>query len=620
MTRIGSALAALALALLPIAAQAELEFYMTAEPELVGLDDVFRLTIVISDPPSGASLEYPDSDGFEVLSKSSSSQRSFQFGSGGPADIKTVQKYVLVMRATRTGKVTIPPARLAGPSIDEKTEPVTITVRPGSVTPRDDDAADAQPHRSQGGGNARPPRDPLRDFFEDSPFAVDIPRSNSDLFLKMTIDKPEIYVGEQATLSLYVFSRIELSSVDAVTMPKLGGFWSEDGESPTQLMAEQRVLNGVLYRAYLLRRRALFPVRSGEVTIEPSEADITTGSFFMAGGRVHRKSNPVKLKVKPLPAGAPAGFASANVGQWELEVEANVHEVQLGNPVTVRVVMEGVGNVRQISMPKLEAPQSFKVYDPTPSEKLGTARGKISGRRVNEYLVLPQQTGTFTLPALSFPYFDPDSGKYEVARSAPVTISVTPGAATGAPISGSPADSTIATGDVARNVLTASPLRPLRYVASFEAPSTPVWTRSFFLPAVLAPLGIWFALGALGLVRARLNVDDPIARKKRQARAAQKRLAHAETLKGHPRAAEFYGEVEKALLGFIEAKMGAPVTGLTREALRDRMRDCGVADANQKRVLEVLDLCDAGRFAPGVADADRDRALEAAAEAMEAWA
>ena len=105
-------------------------------------------------------------------------------------------------------------------------------------------------------------------------------------------------------------------------MPKLEGFWSEDVESPTQLSGEQKIVNGMPYRAYLLRRRALFPVKPGTLTITAAEADITTG-FLFAGHRVHRVSNALKLKVKPLPPGGPAGMASANVGNWRLSMDVS---------------------------------------------------------------------------------------------------------------------------------------------------------------------------------------------------------------------------------------------------------------------------------------------------------
>src|SRR5262249_56746375 len=149
---------------------------------------------------------------------------------------------------------------------------------------------------------------------EDGFPAIDVPRSDSDLFLRSSLDADEVYVGEQVTLSIYVFSRVDLSSVDAVNLPKLDGFWSEELDSPSQLSGEHKVLNGVPYRAYLLKRRALFPMKPGAMSIAAAEADITTG-FLFAGRRVQLTGKELLLKVKPLTPGAPACIVLADVSR-----------------------------------------------------------------------------------------------------------------------------------------------------------------------------------------------------------------------------------------------------------------------------------------------------------------
>ena len=333
-----------------------------------------------------------------------------------------------------------------------------------------------------------------------------IPRGDTDLFLRASLDRDEVYVGEQTTLSLYIYSRVDLSSVDAVTMPKLEGFWSEDVESPTQLSGEQKIVNGIPYRAYLLRRRALFPVKAGALTITPAEADITTG-FLFAGHRVHRVANGLKVKVKPLPPGGPPGVANANVGSWQLTLDVSPTSVELGQPITVKVILDGTGNVKNVSPPKLTAPAALKVYDPTTTDKVTPNKNKIQGRRMMEYLVMPQRTGTFTLPALEFPYFDPRRREYDVTRTDPVTITVEAGAG-GATSMGPVATPSHDAANEQKNVLTASGLRPLRYQARFVAPSTPLWEQLFFLPAVLAPVGLLFGVMVVGQVRGRLLRAD----------------------------------------------------------------------------------------------------------------
>lgn len=604
------------------AAQGQLEFYQAADRTEVGTEDVFQLTVVTSNAPAGAQLKLPSSPDFEVLSRSESTQMSYQLLGGGPGVIKQVRKYVLLMRANRAGSLIIPPSTLSGEGKTWRTEPVKMTVKRGRLG---NARAQAQASNS--------PFDQLRNFpgfgqfqgfpddepdqgdpDEDSAPDISVPRNSSDLFVRSVVDKKEVTVGEQVTLTLYIYSRVDLSEVSQLSMPKLDGFWSEDIDSPTQLSGTPRVINGLPYREYMLKRRALFPVKPGQVEISPAEVDVVTG-FLFAGQRVHRVGNTVTIDVKPLPVqGKPPSFNASNVGSWRLSTEVSASQVELGQPVTVRVILDGRGNLHNVGMPPLSAPASMRVFDPTTTDKVNTVRGKFGGRKVQEYLVMPQQTGAFTLPAIAFNYFDPDSGRYEVSRTDPISLQVTPGSGGNATALKGP---TTETGEQ-KNVLNAGGLRPLRYQAAFGT-SVPLWKRPFFLPVAAAPVVAWLAFGLIGFARARLAHEDAGTRKKRQARAARKRLAEAERLQATGKPDQFYGEVERAVLGFLEAKLGVPVVGLTRDKLAEAMSSSGVPEARRRQVLEVLDQCDLGRFAPGTADTARGKVLDAAEDAMEGW-
>jgi len=596
MRRTGRALGSLAMLLTSAAALADVEFYQRADRNEVGLDDTFRLTIVVSDAPDSSNLQFPSSNDFEILSKSQSSQMSYQLGGGASGVLKRTQKYVLLMRANRTGDLTLPPSVLTIHAKSYRTEPVRITVKKGHLQ---DPRAGAQR------GSSFP--DPFRRFpfpsvpgfddEEDSLPDVDVPRSESDLFLRASLDRDEVYVGDQTTLSIHIFSRVDLSSVDAVTMPKLDGFWSEDLESPSQLTGEQKVINGIPYRAYLLKRRALFPVKPGTAKIGSAEADITTG-FLFAGRRVHRVGNELSLKVKPLPPGAPPNFSAANVGRWRISTEVAQGQLQLGQPASVKVILEGKGNLKNIVLPSLSGPASLRIYDPTTSDKMANSKGKVGGRRTQEYLVMAQQTGSFTLPPLSFPFFNPETGRYEVVKTEPLTLTVLPGPEGSNLLAQGPSGAK-PDGVSAKNVLAAGGLRPLRYQAHFTQARPPLWQRRFFVPALLAPIGAWLAIALIGFVRARLTEEDETSLKRKQARAARRRLAAAEKLKLAGKPAAFFGEVEKALIQFLEAKLGGPLAGLTRDALDARLHAAGASEDRRMEILRVLEACDLGRFAPG---------------------
>lgn len=619
MARTGSALVAgLLLAALPALA-AEPDITMQADRDKVGTEDTFRLEIVVSSAPEGSVVQLPAANDFEVLGKSQSTQMSYSLGGGGAGVITQVQKFTLTMRANRAGLLTIPAAGLQTASKLYKTSPVSIQVVAGRLAPD-------RPQRRQ------PPPNPFGfpPGFLPPGFGLDeedldpglggtpvdepeVPAGDSDLFLRMSVDKSEIYVGEQVMLTIHLYSRVELSSVDTVTMPKLDGFLSQDFKTPTQLSPETRSLGGVRYREYLLRQKAVFPLKAGAVTIEAPEADITTGILY-AGRRLHRRGNDVKLVVRPLPPGPQAGL----IGRWRLSREVSQTEVALGEPVQVKLTLEGRGNLQAAQLPPLGAPPAFKVFDPETSDKPSNSKTHVGGTRTIEYTLVPQQTGSFTLPALVVPTFDPEARRYDELRVDGLTITVKPGAggahtvaAPGTPQGGE-------TGP--KNQLVAGGLKSLRHTARFTAPREVLTAQPWFLPVGLAPVALTLLLGAFVLVRGAIGGETAESLKRRQARAAKRRLAAAERLLKEGSTADFYAEVERALASFMSAQLGTPVAGLVRADLVTKLTAAGVEDEVRQRIVGVLETCDMGRYAPGMGEATaRRRALGDAQAAMEGW-
>lgn len=617
MGRIGSAL----LVLLSAApALADVEFSMLADRTKVGVQDVLRVDIVVGNAPNDAQVQFPAPNGFEVLQRNESTEMSYSVGAGGAGMIKQVRRYTLSMRAVRTGTLTIPAAVLEAGGKRYTTAPLTIEVVKGSVDP---EPSARQRRRAQNPFGIPPGMFPPGFGFpggddEDDPFSgifpqPAIPRGDSDIFLRMSVDKPEAWVGEQVIITLLLYSRVDLSSVDSVTMPKLEGFWSQDMKTPSQLTPERKDVEGVPYNVFVLRKKVLFPLRPGDFTIESCEADLTSGLMW-AGHRLHRKSNEVKLKVKALP---PPGKANA-IGQWRLSAQLSQTHVSLGDPVTLKLVLEGKGNLEAVQLPKLDVPAAIKAFDPEVKDQSNLTHNAFSGTRTVEYTLVPQQTGEFTVPGVTLEYFDPERSRYTETRTDPFTLTVTP-SPTGQTVAPVPGPVAAQTPDV-KNQLVGGGLKQLRHSAQFSSASAPVWSRPWFLPLTGAPLALSVAFALLGALRSSLGRQTPESLKKKQAKAARKRLASAQKLLGSGATTEFYGEVERALTSFLEAKLGVAVTGMTRVELGTRLAARGIPDAEKARLLAVYERCDLGRYAPGMGEASaRQAALDDAAAAMEAF-
>jgi hypothetical protein len=382
-------------------------------------------------------------------------------------------------------------------------------------------------------------------------------------------------------------------------------------------------VNGVPYRVFLLRRRALFPLRSGKLTIEPTEVDVVASSNPFGGGRKsHRVSQPLELEVLPLPAGAPPGFDSTNVGNWKMSLATNppsngTVQTQLGTPVTVDLTIEGTGSFKNLALPKMPTVRGLHIFDPTTTDKAGVHNGRFGGKRTLEYIASPEQTGSFEIPPITLSYFNPDSKSYETAKTAPLHIEVAAGAGGSVAAPGPNAVSQPSQVSVLSNAGQLKPIHTLTDSHRLTFVGEPLHRRSFFLPLLAAPWALYFLLVGAGAIRQRSGIEDPSKRMRGAQSRARRRFKGAEALLESGDSAAYYGMVAKALNDYLSDKLGCSAAGLTRQDLSLTLTTAGATAPSVAQVLAVLEACDQGRFAPGAQDARR-KVLDDGAAAVEA--
>ncbi len=580
--RTGKALCAALLVALPAFA-AEVELSATTDATEVPLDGTLelRITATYASTRSGGELQVPPFADFDVVSRSQSESMSFSFGSGG-SSMRRVVTTSLTLTPRRAGELTIEPAKVEYEGKTFQTEPIHVRVLPA--------------------GQARKPSraapDPLARSDELDPFA-DVHPGARDLVLRAVLDQDHPYVGQQITYSLFLLARTNVSSIEKLATPRLDGFWSLDVEAPQQLVPEQRILDGVPYTSYLLRRRALFPLRPGKATIEPAEVQVQTGfGMLFSRGTSRRTSQALQIDVQPLPPGKPPGFDAGNVGQWTLTASAEPTSVAAGQPITFRLVASGRGNVRDLRLPKLPEIPGVRAYDATTTDQDKIDRGQVNGTRTVEQLLVPERTGAVEIPALSMDVFDPIRKEYRTLHTDRIAVSVAPA---------QPGQA--ASQAVSQNLLAAGGIRPIRLrLGSIRQRPAP-WTEPWFWPLLGAPpFGVALALGLAGL-RRMLQVDPGEKRIRLARSAAAKRLKGARALLQRGDAVAFYAEIVRAVTGYLADKQGIAAAGLTRDELAAALRARGHGEETVRRLTRVLDDCDRARFAPGSGDAPAREAM-----------
>jgi hypothetical protein len=146
----------------------------------------------------------------------------------------------------------------------------------------------------------------------------------------------------------------------------------------------------------------------------------------------------------------------------------------------------------------------------------------------------------------------------------------------------------------------------------------PPWRRGWFLVLLaLPPLAFVGALAGQLVQRHRAR-SDPRGELRRREQRVRARLAALRTAPGMDDVA-FSAEVDGAVAELLSLRLGAPVTGLTREGLRGRLAAAGAPAELQARVARVQDACDEVRFAPGSARMDRAAVLDDAKALAAGW-
>lgn len=592
---------------LPAAARAapgrdETEFTATVDRDEIALDETVRLdlTITLSSKGDQGELSPPPLRDWDVVGRSSAEQASFTFSAGAPA-FKRTTVTSLTLSPHKAGPLQIEAAKLTFKGRVYTTTPITVKVLASGQQ-----AGARGPQRQQ--AQRDPPDDPspLRGL---DPFQG-MKASARDLTLRAVVDVEQPVVGQQVTWTLYLLARVSVSQIDRLQLPKMDGFWTEEVEAPQQLVSEARVIDGVPMQAYLLRKRALFPLHPGKVVIDPAEVEVITGmGMLFSRSNVKRESLPITLDVQPLPAGGPPGFDQGNVGQWRLSASADPIAVAVGQPVTLRVVASGRGNLRDLQLPKLPNIAGLRAYDATSTDKTGIEQGKAGGARTVEQLLVPERTGELEIPALALETFDPIARQYKTLKTSPVRITVAPAAV-----------SNQAAGQ-AQNLLAAGGLRPIRLRLRQQGGGAPPWEQLWFWPLLLAaPLLVGGGLLSARVGRA-LAQDPSLVRVQKAAQAARKRLRGAESLLEQQKQdgedpAPFYAEVSRALAGYLQDKQGVSAAGLVREELSRTLLEKGHSKITVEKLVALLDECDRARFSPGAGTTTAQEAVLQRADAV----
>ena len=553
----------------------------------------FQLTYTVNQ--RSRDLRAPEFTDFDYLAgpyTSTSSSTSFV---NGHRTSSFEQTYTYTLMAQKAGTFTIGPATVKVDGENVQSNGVRIQVLP----------ADQEESNQQSAGSRQSSQN-TQSSQSSSSGAV----TSENLFVRTIASKTRVHEQEalMITYKLY-FANVDVAQLTNNTkLPEFTGFLKQDleqGEIQTQL----EHYNGRNYQTAVLYRTILYPQHSGDIKIDPANFEAVLrvqtqqrvrsifDDFFGSYTTVTKMLTApgVTIHAAALPGGKPAGF-SGGVGKFTMTPSISQTELQTNDAVTIKIDISGAGNMKLIKTPAIDWPEGFEPYDPKVTNNFNTTTAGVSGTKSIEYLAIPRSAGDYTIPAVTFSYFDIEDKTYRTLSTPEYTIHVKRGNGEVSAINDQPSVVSYTHKEDIKQLGTdiryidVKPFTISRQPSTFSIRHIWLW---YVCPAFIALL-------ALIILRKQIkeNADITRVRYKRANKVAKKRLKAAEkALKANDSNA-FYAAIEQAAWTYLSDRLSIPMADLNKENIASLLAQKGVSDTLIAEVKNVLSTAEFARYAP----------------------
>ena len=568
-------------------------------PSRVSVGEQFRLSYTVNTQNVSDFRAGNIPSELEVLiGPNRSMQSSYQMINGHTSQSSSIT-YTYIVAATKGGSYTIPAAHVVVDGKKIASNALTIKVI-GST-----------------GSNSRPYNDDEGEEVREMGSRI----SGSDLFIKVSANKKRVFEQEPILLTYKVYTLVQLSQLRG-DMPDLKSFYTQEVDLPQQKSFSLETVNGRPYRTCTWSQYVMFPQTTGKLQIpaitfegvviqqnrnvDPFEAFFNGGSGYV---EVKKKIEApgIEIQVNPLPQ-RPAAF-SGGVGKFNISAQLDKAETKANDPITLRIIVSGTGNLKLIKQPIINLPKDFDKYEPKVTEQTKLTTAGIEGSKIYDVLIVPRHQGKYEIPPIEFTYFDTSTKRYETVKTEAFQLDVAKG-------SGASSVSDFSGQEDLQELN-----KDIRYIKTGDANQH--LTGDFFFGSIT----YWISIAVLVLVfitlfvifrqRAIDNANVAAMRGKKANKVATKRLKQAARLMTENKPGEFYDEVLRALWGYVGDKLNIPVAQLSHDNISSKLAERGVHQSIIDKFIGALDECEFERYAPGDPKGNMSKVYDKAMLAIE---
>lgn len=567
-------------------------------PSQVSVGENFRLVYSI-DTENAKNFSIGDiPDALEIIiGPNTSRQISYVMTNGHTTGSSSIT-YTYILCATKNGTYTIPPAHITanGKRLSSKSAKVKVSGESPNTggAPRMHDDSDNHPGLQDAG----------------------TPISGNDLFIKVNANKRRVHEQEPILLTYKVYTRVDLTQLEG-KMPDLTGFHTQEIPLPQQKSFHIERVDGRPYKCVTWSQYVMYPQMTGKLEIpsitfngtviqqnrnvDPFEAFLNGGSGYIEIKRAI-KAPGMTIQVDPLPK-RPANF-SGGVGKFNITAQLNKSEVKANEPITLRVIIGGTGNLKLVKQPQVKFPKDFDTYDAKITDKTKLTTNGVEGNMIYDFIAVPRNQGSYVIPPIEFVYYDIEANAYKTIKTQQFKLEIAKG-------DGNVNDA------VDYSNLKDKDIHPIKEGDIEIQNINDVFYNSTAYWIILSLLFVVFA-SVLIIFRKRTidNADITKLKVKKANRVATKRLKYANTLMLKNEHDKFYDEVLRALWGYVGDKLNMPVEQLSKDNIAERLTQRNVDQETTSMFIRAVDECEYNRYAPGDTKGNMNQTFEAAMTAI----
>jgi hypothetical protein len=539
----------------------------------------------------GGELTVPSFEGFYKLMGPQTSYSSYMQTINGRMTQSTSYSYTYVLQSLKEGKYHIPPATFTYKGKTFRSDSISIEViSDPSQKPSGNTGSGTDENASQERG------------------AV------SDIFLDLSLNRKNVFIGEHIVATVKIYTRVNLAGINEIKFPSFNGFLKSDIETPPLTSLRNENVNGTIYGSGVVQQFLLFPQVSGEIQIEPVQISVLVqqktgrtdpffGDFFSSYQTVPKAviSKAVKVNVRSLPGTQPGDFSGV-VGKLQIASSIDRDTVNVNDAVNLKITISGSGNLKVAAAPSLKLTPDIEIYDPKITDNLKSSANGTTGQKSFEFLLIPRHYGEFTIPPVTYSYFDPSKGRFERLSTKAFNLHVIKGTeqSTGVTVYGG-----VAKEDVKYVG------QDIRFIKSYPGniikPGNIIFLKPFYYSFFLLTAFIFLLFLFIRREHIKRNADRSMVKHRKAAKIAGKRLKEASVCLKNGQNDKFYEEILKAIWGYLSDKLNIPVSELTRSNAIATLREKGMGDESIDDLVKILDVCEFARFAPSSTGSEAEK-------------